>query len=122
MKRVVLFLSLVLSTNVVFAQFVDYIPVYQKTQPVHFELPEPPTTVVVEQSSQWEYIGEIRGESEKYYTSAKLEIKVLGDKLIFRVLRGEKYFTLTKNPHRGENNWKGKYNYTDGEYYYSVDL
>ena len=121
MKKLFLFTLFVAFYNISFAQFVDYIPVVQKTPQIKH--PDRPQTIIVEQNSQWETLGDIRGESEKSYDQFTLQVKIIGDKIFYRVSRAMGvYYHLSKNPHQGDSSWKGKYNYTNGTYYFRIDL
>ena len=120
MKKLFLFTLFVAFYNIAFAQWVEYLPSKQETPQIIY--PDLPQTIIVERNSQWETLGEIRGESESTHATFTLQVKIIGDKILYRVSKSGTYYHLSKNPHQGDSSWKGKYNYTNGTYYFRIDL
>ena len=129
MKRLLIIIILMCGMNVVSAQnlpFIDYIPVPQSSSSNNnssWAFPEPPRTVIIEQNAQWDTLGEIRGESQKDYRNFHLQVKEIGGKLFLRVYCPSigTHYTLSSNPYRGHNDWRGKYNYKGGDYYFLIE-
>ena len=74
--------------------------------------------VVSVQSNGWEYIGDVNIYWPGYTSTGKLYVRVMGNRLFYKLVRSGNEYTVISNPDYGKSGYpSGHYKYKAGDYY-----